>query len=598
MKEKTKNEAGPLLRHLILHKGRVLIASLCSILNKLFDLAPPFLIGTAVDIAVRQGDSFLGMLGIKEAASQYVVLGIATFIIWVLESLFEYLYKINWQNLAQVVQHDLREEAYEHIQTLEMAYFEDSQTGGIMSILNNDINQLERFLYNGINEIIQVTVTVIIISSAFLFLSPHIAWMAMLPIPFLIMFSITYQNFLKPKYQNVREKVGILNGILSNNLTGIATIKSYVAEKYESERIFSVSKEYMKANEKAIAYSAGFVPLIRMIIVIGFTLMLVFGGLRTLAGNLGVAAYSVMVFLTQRLLWPLTGLGNTLDLFQRSMASTRRIKSLLDRKPGILSGKKRHFLKDVKGEIRFNNVCFAYKNRETIFTHFNTVVHPGQSIAFVGTTGAGKSTIVKLLLRFYDPDEGSITLDGIDLKTLDVQDLRRAIGLVKQDTFIIDGTVLENIAYGKPDTPLELITEAARIAEIHDFVMDLPLKYNTLVGERGQKLSGGQRQRIAIARAVLKNPPILILDEATSSVDNETEAAIQRSLEKIIKGRTTIIIAHRLSTVRNVDRIFVIGQGGIMEQGTHEELVLNHGLYSSLWNVQTGKKQSQINPLE
>lgn len=590
---KDKNKPGPLLKELYHHKVRVLLASLCSILNKLFDLAPPFLIGAAVDIAVRRGNSFLGALGIHDAVIQYVILGIATFVIWVMESLFEYLYKINWQNLAQVVQHDLRKEAYEHIQTLEMAYFEDRQTGGIMSILNNDINQLERFLYNGINEIIQVAVTVIIISSAFLFISPHIAWMAMLPIPFLILFSIKYQNFLKPKYQHVREKVGILNGILSNNLTGIATIKSYVAEKYESERINVISKEYMQANEEAIAYSAGFVPLIRMIIVIGFTLMLVFGGLRTLAGNLEVAAYSVMVFLTQRLLWPLTGLGNTLDLFQRSMASARRIQSLIDRETKIFGGKKRHFVHDVKGEIQFQGVYFSYENRETIFTDFNTIVHHGQSIAFVGTTGAGKSTIVKLLLRFYDPDKGIITLDGINIKNLDIKDLRRAIGLVKQDTFIIDGTVRENIAYSTPDTPMERIIEAAQIAEIHDFVMDLPRKYETLVGERGQKLSGGQRQRIAIARAVLKDPPILILDEATSSVDNETEAAIQRSLEKIIKGRTTIIIAHRLSTVRNADRIFVIGQGGIMEQGTHDELVSNHGLYSTLWKVQTGKRSSQ-----
>ena len=219
------------------------------------------------------------------------------------------------------------------------------------------------------------------------------------------------------------------------------------------------------------------------------------------------------------------------------------------------------------------------------------MVHPGQSVAFVGITGAGKSTIVKLLLRFYDPDNGVITLDGINIKELDVKDLRSAIGLVKQDTFIIDGTVLENIAYARPDTPMELITRAAKIAEIYDFIMTLPQQYNTLVGERGQKLSGGQRQRIAIARAVLKNPPILILDEATSSVDNETEAAIQRSLEKIIKGRTTIIIAHRLSTVRNVDKIFIIGDGGIIEQGTHDELVLKEGLYANLWNVQTGNRR-------
>ncbi|MBN2444942.1 MAG: ABC transporter ATP-binding protein [Spirochaetales bacterium] len=590
MKDVVTNIKNPLLHHLFASKTKVVIASLCSLLNKLFDLAPPFLIGTAVDIAVRQNDSFLGALGIGDAPTQYVVLGIATFIIWVLESVFEYLYKITWQNLAQRIQHDIRKEAYEHIQTLEIAYFEDRQTGGIMSILNNDINQLERFLNSGISEMIQLVLTIVVISTAFFMLSPQIAWMAMLPIPFLIIFSIKYQGFLKPKYQDVREKVGLMNGILSNNLTGIATIKSYVAETYESKRVSFISKEYVKANEKAILYSAGFVPLIRMFIVVGFTLMLVYGGLRTLSGNLEIAAYSAMVFLTQRLLWPLTGLGNTLDLFQRSMASTKRIQSLLGRQSKTVSGKKRLAVKDVQGEIEFHHISFSYENRETIFTDFNTIVHPGQSIAFVGTTGAGKSTIVKLLLRFYDPDKGKITLDGIDTKDLDINDLRTSIGLVNQDTFIIDGTILENIAYARPDTEMEAVIEAAKIAEIHDFILTLPDQYNTLVGERGQKLSGGQKQRLAIARAVLKNPPILILDEATSSVDNETEAAIQRSLEKIIKGRTTIIIAHRLSTVRNADHIFIIGDGGIIEQGTHDNLVLKEGLYANLWKVQTGKK--------
>ncbi|MBN1697960.1 MAG: ABC transporter ATP-binding protein [Spirochaetales bacterium] len=590
MKDTNGTKTGPLKKHIIASRGKVLLASLFSVLNKLFDLAPPFLIGAAVDIAVRRSGSFLGAMGIRDAVTQFIILGVATLVIWIMESIFEYLYKITWQNLAQHIQHALRKETYDHIQTLEMAFFEDNKTGGIMAILNNDINQLERFLNSGINDIIQVTVTVTVISSAFFFLSPQIAWMAMLPVPFLIFFSINYQNFLKPKYRDVREKVGILNGILSNNLTGMATIKSYVAESYESERVVAISKEYMKSNRHAIAFSAGFVPLIRMIIVIGFFLMLVFGGLRTLSGNLEIAAYSAMVFLTQRLLWPLTRLGDTLDLFQRSMASASRIQSLLVRESGIRGGTRRLETDDVKGGIHFHHVGFSYKNREPIFSDFTVEVRPGRNIAFVGITGAGKSTIVKLLLRFYDPDEGKIALDGIDIADLDIGDLRRAIGLVKQDTFIIDGTIFENIAYARPETPMEAVIEAARIAEIHEFIANLPDAYDTLVGERGQKLSGGQRQRIAIARAVLKNPPILVLDEATSSVDNETEAAIQRSLEKIIRGRTTIIIAHRLSTIRNANRIYVIGDGSITEAGTHEELLGRGGLYANLWNVQTGKR--------
>jgi ATP-binding cassette subfamily B protein len=387
----------------------------------------------------------------------------------------------------------------------------------------------------------------------------------------------------------VREKVGILNGQLSNNLTGISTIKSYTTEGYEKERISASSNEYREANRDAIRFSSAFSPLIRMIIVIGFTLMLIFGGFRALDGNLEIAAYTAMIFLTQRLLWPLTRIGETFDQYQRAMASTTRIMSLLNTTSKIQSGATRLPPSELTGKIAFNSVQFAYKDREVVLADFSVTIAPGETVAFVGSTGSGKTTIVKLLLRFYDPLKGTIAIDGSNINELNLQDLRAGISLVSQDTFLIDGTVRENIAYGHPDTALEEIIAAAKIAEVHDFIAALPNGYETLVGERGQKLSGGQRQRISIARAVLKDPPILILDEATSSVDNETEAAIQKSLEKIIIGRTTIIIAHRLSTIRKADRIFVIEDGQIIEQGTHDELVENDRLYSSLWKVQTGK---------
>ncbi|MHA2370953.1 MAG: ABC transporter ATP-binding protein, partial [Candidatus Hodarchaeales archaeon] len=400
---------------------------------------------------------------------------------------------------------------------------------------------------------------------------------------------IKFQHRLEPKYKAVREKVGILNGQLSNNLTGISTIKSYTTEGYEKERISASSNEYREANRDAIRFSSAFSPLIRMIIVIGFTLMLIFGGFRALDGNLEIAAYTAMIFLTQRLLWPLTRIGETFDQYQRAMASTTRIMSLLNTTSKIQSGATRLPPSELTGKIAFNSVQFAYKDREVVLADFSVTIAPGETVAFVGSTGSGKTTIVKLLLRFYDPLKGTIAIDGSNINELNLQDLRAGISLVSQDTFLIDGTVRENIAYGHPDTALEEIIAAAKIAEVHDFIAALPNGYETLVGERGQKLSGGQRQRISIARAVLKDPPILILDEATSSVDNETEAAIQKSLEKIIIGRTTIIIAHRLSTIRKADRIFVIEDGQIIEQGTHDELVENDRLYSSLWKVQTGK---------
>ncbi len=592
--EKQKNGISLLGRYFRLHRKHMLCAGSYSVLNKLFDLAPPYLIGAAVDIAVRQEQSIIAQLGIRNAASQFVILGLITFMIWMLESVFEYLYKISWLNLAQHIQHDIRNETYAHIQTLEMAFFENEQTGGIMSVLNNDINQLERFLNEGLNTIIQITVTVLVISTSFFILSPQIAWMAIIPIPFLIAFSIKYQRFLEPKYQAVRTAVGHINGILSNNLTGMATIKSYIAEAYECQRVERFSQHYLDANKNAITYSAAFVPLIRMIIVVGFTLILVFGGIRTMNGNFEIAAYSAMIFLTQRLLWPLTGLGYTLDLYQRAMASVQRIETLLTRKSSIHNGALPLPIDAVKGEIHFNDIHFAYQGRTPTFSGFTTAVQAGHSIAFVGATGSGKSTIIKLLLRFYDPCSGSITLDGHDIRDYDLHDLRKAMAMVKQETFIIDGSIRENIAYGHPETSLDQVVNAAQMAEIHEFVMGLKDQYETQVGERGQKLSGGQRQRIAIARAILKDPPILILDEATSSVDNETEAAIQRSLDKIVKNRTTIIIAHRLSTIRNVDQIYVIGNQGIQEQGTHDELLTHQGLYASLWDVQRGIRHSDI----
>ncbi|MDA0866490.1 MAG: ABC transporter ATP-binding protein, partial [Cyanobacteria bacterium] len=389
-------------------------------------------------------------------------------------------------------------------------------------------------------------------------------------------------------YGEVRERVSVLNSRLSNNLSGILTIKSFTAETYETERVRQDSEQYRLSNRKAIALSAAFIPLIRILILIGFTATLIYGGLLAVAGDLAVGTYSVLVFLTQRLLWPLTRLGDTLDQYQRAMASTQRALDLLDTPITLHPGQQRLPVSNIQGDIRFEDVTFAYRDRAPVVEHLTLKVPAGQTIAIVGSTGSGKSTLVKLLLRFYEVDGGRITLDGLDLRELDPGDLRQAVGLVSQDVFLFHGTVADNIAYGSFGATVSQIEQAARIAEAHDFIAMLPQGYDTIVGERGQKLSGGQRQRLAIARAVLKDPPILVLDEATSAVDNETEAAIQRSLEKITQDRTTIAIAHRLSTIRNADCIYVMEQGQLVESGTHEALLERNGLYTSLWQVQMG----------
>ncbi len=572
------------------HHREIVLATIYSFLNKLFDLAPPILIGMAVDVVVSQEESLLAQLGITNVATQLVVLAGLTLIVWALESAFEYAYQIKWRNLAQTLQHELRTDTYDHVQSLDMAYFEDQSTGGLMSILNDDINQLERFLDIGANEVIQVVTTVLVIGAIFFALAPEVAWMALLPMPFIIWGSIRFQRTIAPRYADVRQQVGILNGQLANNLSGIATIKSYTAEAYEDKRIARLSDNYRDSNRRAISLSSAFVPLIRMVIVLGFIAIMVYGGLMVVGGQLNVGAYSTMVFMTQRLLWPLTRLGQTIDLYQRAMASTARVFELLDTKSQIMDGRQPLPVGEVRGEVTFEKISFEYDDQNMPVIHdLSLRVPAGDTIAIVGATGSGKTTLVKLLLRFYDVQSGRICLDGQDLRDLRLVDLRRAIGFVSQDVFLFHGTVLENIIYGTFEASIDQVVEAAKVAEAHDFITALPQGYDTIVGERGQKLSGGQRQRLSIARAVLKDPPVLILDEATSSVDNETEAAIQRSMERIIVGRTTIVIAHRLSTVRNADRIFVLEKGVLREHGRHEELVAAEGIYASLWQVQTGE---------
>ncbi len=587
-------QSAPPLRRLINygHNYRTQIwqAIACSILNKIFDLAPPALIGAAVDVVVKKQDSLIAQLGVRDVFGQLLLLTFLSFIIWGLESVFEYAYARLWRNLSQSIEHDLRLDVYEHLQSLELAYFEDRSTGRLMSILSDDINQLERFLDVGANDIIQVTTTAVIIGAAFFILAPGVAWMTILPMPFILWGSIAFQRLLAPRYADVREQVSLINSQLANNLTGITTIKSFTAEEYESRRIEAQSQAYRVSNQRAIALSAAFVPLIRMIILLGFTGILLYGGMDTVAGKMSVGTYSVLVFLTQRLLWPLTRLGETLDQYQRAMASTTRVMNLLDTPIEMHPGDIPLPVTQVRGELKFNDVSFAYQGRTAVIENLSLHIPAGKTIAIVGSTGSGKSTLVKLLLRLYEVHSGTITLDGIEIHKLQLRDLRRAIGLVSQDVFLFHGTVKENIAYGSFDATLAEVMAAAEIAEAHEFINRLPQGYDTIVGERGQKLSGGQQQRIAIARAILKNPPVLILDEATSAVDNETEAAIQRSLEKITKNRTTIAIAHRLSTVRNADCIYVMEYGKLVEQGRHEELLEQQGIYSSLWRVQSGLK--------
>lgn len=579
------------------HRSKVVLASTYTTLGKVMDVVPEVLIGVVIDVIVRGQGSFMATIfGIQDRWSQLLVLAGVNLIVWMLESLFGYLSTLTWRNLSQALEHDIRSDLYRHVQTLEIGWFDEQRGGGILSVLNDDINQLERFLDIGASLLITVFWNIVFVGAVFAASSLLVAGLAFIPIPIIVLGSIVYQKRLQPRYAKVRESVAELSSTLTTNLGGMPTIKAFHAEAREAARVASVSDDYRKANLEAIRYSAAFVPLIRMAILAGFTCTLVVGGWLVLNKRMEVGVYSVLVFMTQRLLWPLTSLGETLDQYQRAMASTRRIFGLLDTQPTMAEGSGGPL--PVDASIEFDGVSFSYGNGVPTLSDLSINIPDGETHAIVGSTGAGKSTVIKLLLRFYDPDEGEVRIGGVDVRTQSYTSLRSLMGYVSQDVFLFHGTVRENVAYGKPDATDEEIQAAARAAEAHEFILDLSNGYDTVIGERGQKLSGGQRQRLSLARAIIRNPRILVLDEATSAVDNETEAAIQRSLALVTQNRTAVVIAHRLSTVRNASKIWVLERGSVAEAGTHEELLRLGGLYAALWRVQTGLRQQDQHHFE
>lgn len=573
---------------------RILWASFCSVMNKLFDIMPEILIGFAVDLVIKQEDSFIASLGFEDPGTQVTVLAIVTFFIWLFESIFQYLYSIAWRGIAQSIEHDIRLDAYNHVQHLDLEWHENQRMGNVTAILNDDVNQLERFLDNGINDILQITISTIAIGAVFFYISPLIAAVSVIPVPVILGIAFYFQKNLSPRYAAVREAVGRISATVFNNLSGIITIKSFTAESAEKSRVNELSEDYRMKNQKAILLSSAFVPVIRVGVLTGFLATLVIGSFMTMDGKIAVGSFSVLVFLTQRFLWPFTTLGQTIDLFERSMASTSRILSLLNITKTIREIDTAEELVNPDGTIALKKVKFCYPDREPIFKNFSLEIQSGQSIGIVGQTGSGKTTLIKLLLRLYDPQDGTIQIGGQTLSELKLKSLRENIGIVNQEIHLFDGSIKENISYPSPPNNQEKIRKAAEASHALEFIQNLPEEFDTIIGERGQKLSVGQKQRLTIARAVYKDPRILVFDEATSSVDNETEKLIQDALEKIARDRTTIIIAHRLSTVRNSDRIIVLDNGNIKESGTHDQLVELNGIYSHLWQIQTGERHELV----
>lgn len=561
-----------------------------SILNKAADIAPELLIGAAVDVVVNEQESFIGrVFGVEDRFQQLTILAIVTALVWIIESATEYVAVLTWRYLAQKIEHEMRMDLYSHVQGLDQAYFEEATSGGLMAVINDDVNQLERFLDMGIHKLLITAANVVFVGIVFFVISPLLTLLSFLPIPVIIAGSLWFQSRLEPLYAKVRAAAGNIADTLTNGLGGVATIRAFNAQPRDAERVGVDSADYERVNRDAIRMSTAFKPLIRTAVLVGFIMTLVVGGRMAIEGQLAIGLFSVLVYMTQRLLWPLTDLGETLDLYQRAMASCRRIFGLMEVRPTITDGSI-VMPSPASGEIRFDGVEFSYaSSNRPVLRGFDMHIPSGETHAIVGATGAGKSTVIKLLLRLYEPTGGSITLDGHDIENLTLESLRDSMGFVAQDVYLFQGSVRDNLALGRPEATDAEIMAAADLAEARDFIEAMPAGLDTIVGERGQKLSGGQRQRLTIARAILADPAILVLDEATSAVDNETEAAIQRSLQKVAVGRTTVVVAHRLSTIRHAHRIHVMDAGEVVESGTHEELVELGGLYAALWKVQTGE---------
>jgi ATP-binding cassette subfamily B protein len=575
---------------------------LASLFARVLDILPPLLLGIAVDAVFLEQRSFdlplvpQSWLPSTPGTQLWFTIGLIAFAFFG-GAAFHWTRNWGWNSFAQNIQHAVRTDTYDKMQRLNMDFFADKQTGEMMSILSNDVNRLERFLNDGMNSAFRLSVMVVAIAGILFWMNWQLALVALLPVPLIAVFTYFFIQRIQPKYAEVRSSVGRVNSRLENNLGGISVIKTSNTENYESDRVDDVSMDYFDANWDAIGTRIKFFPALRIIAGIGFVATFAIGGLWVLngegpwffTGTLLPGEFVTFILFTQRFIWPMAQFGQIINMYQRAYASAARMFGLMDEPARIEESPDAEELVVGDGSVTYDDVSFGYDEGETIVEDVSFDVAGGETLALVGPTGAGKSTVLKLLLRMYDVDEGAIRVDGTDVRDVTISSLRQAIGYVSQDTFMFYGTVEENIKYGSFDATHEDVVAAAKAAEAHDFIQNLPDGYDTEIGERGVKLSGGQRQRLSIARAVLKDPEVLVLDEATSDVDTETEMLIQRSLDRLTADRTTFSIAHRLSTIKDADQIVVLEDGRIVEQGGHEELLDDGGLYAHLWGVQAGE---------
>lgn len=482
---------------------------------------------------------------------------------------------------------DARRLVYEHIQKLSLRFYEDKQTGQLMSRIINDTDLFERMIAHALPDVIVNGITLVGVAAILLSMNIRLTLLTLIPIPIIIFALIGYSKIVRPAFKNRQQSIGELNAVLNDSLSGIREVKAFAREEDALDRVDSKIQLVLHKNLRALKLMAIFNPIFDFAAGIGQLLVIFFGARMAIAGTLTIADLVAFFLYLDSFYTPVRSLGNSMEAVQESLAGFERIADILTVSPEITSPADPHtFIEPIQGHIRLEDVCFHYTEGEEVLTTINLDIQAGTTVALVGPTGVGKTTLVSLIPRFYDVISGNISIDGVDVREFDLDQLHESVSMVLQDVFLFHGTIRENILFGKPDATEEEIFRAAEIANAAEFIDRMPNGYDTLIGERGVKLSGGQKQRLSIARAVLKNSPILILDEATSSVDTETELLIQQALERLIKGRTTIIIAHRLSTVRNSDKIVALEGTGIVEEGTHTELLAQRGLYYKLYTVQ------------
>jgi ATP-binding cassette subfamily B protein len=580
-----------------------LLGACSTLVGRGFGLVPAFVIGLAVDaifLAERAYTlPFVPPARIPADATGQLYLSIGVLLAATVGgAVASWLEDWGWSVFAQRIQRDLRVDAYDRLQRLELAYFTRRRTGDLMSVLNNDVNALETFLEDGLSATLWILATVGGIGVILVSLNPALTAVTLLPIPALAAFTLLFTRIVEPRYLDVREEIGDLNSRLENSVSGIEVIKTASAEPFETERVREASEGYLRSNLAAIRVRITYFPGLSVISGVGFAATFVVGGLWVLgrppfglSGTLTPGTFVTFVIYAQQFLWPIIRLGDVVDDYERAKTAGSRVYAVMTRDPEIRDRPDAAPLEVDEGAVEYDGVSFAYGDRGAL-SGVSVSVEGGTTVGVVGPTGAGKSTLLKLLPRLYDVDEGVVRIDGRDVREVTLSSLRRSVGYVSQEPFLFFGTVRENIRYGSFDASDADVERAARRAQAHEFVENLPQGYDTLVGERGVRLSGGQRQRLVVARTILKDPEILVLDEATSAVDTETEALIQASLVEFARDRTAFVIAHRLSTVRNADRIVVLDDGRVVEEGTHRQLLREDGLYANLWRVQVGDVES------